>query len=218
MANVMGNAHELSKQAYSLILKDAIKSADKKLFQKGRGNGFLTTATVMLQTPWGETVVANAGDSRAYVMRKGKLMPLTKDNAYGAVFDGPLSGDETYPQRVISEMEFTNDNTDPNIRHAFHHRNLISSYLGIGMSDDASAISITYFMPQPGDIVLLTTDGVHDNLKDSEIEKIVHDNSVKAADELALLLTNNAHATSKKDRTLSHRPKSDDMTAVVVKY
>lgn len=211
-------AGQITRYEYSSILKQSLGSIDAKLFEKGYGSSYLTTATVMLQTPWGELVIASVGDSRAYMHRSGQLKSLTKDNAYGAIFEGPLTGDETYPQRVLAEMDFTSDSTDKNIQRAFHHRNQIINCLGIGMSEGTPAISVTYFKPQAGDIVLLSTDGIHDNLKDSEIAEHVKSNRNALGKVIADKLVASAYKRSKEGRLGSHRPKPDDMTVVAVKF
>jgi serine/threonine protein phosphatase PrpC len=60
--------------------------ANQRLFQRGRGQFFLTTASVMLKT--GSTLhVLNVGDSPVFLIRGHDIMPLT-GTAQGATFLG----------------------------------------------------------------------------------------------------------------------------------
>jgi len=60
--------------------------ANQRLFQRGRGRFFLTTASVMLKT--GSTLhVLNVGDSPVFLIRGHDIMPLT-GTAQGATFLG----------------------------------------------------------------------------------------------------------------------------------
>lgn len=213
-----GRLRELARGAdrrmYASVLKNLLREVDARLFQQGMGVRNLTTATVMVHTAQGEVVIANSGDSRSYVLRHGELLYLTQDNAQDTEFDGPLDDRETNVQRAIAEMDFTGERADRRVQAAFHNRNQITTCLGVG----SPRISVTYFTPEVGDIILLSTDGVHDNLKDSEIAALLGRRSKESADQISSALVDSAHRKSRESHWGSHRPKPDDMTAVVVKY
>ncbi|HXE10039.1 MAG TPA: hypothetical protein VN554_01290, partial [Verrucomicrobiae bacterium] len=100
----------------------------------------------------------------------------------------------------------------PEDRAMFDQRQTINSWLG-GDGRHRPSVSITDFALEPGDRVLMTSDGIHDNLTSAEIEEAiegaatdvaVHDLIIEARD---------------RSRDLGHdRSKPDDMTAVMLTY
>jgi protein phosphatase len=94
-----------------------------------------------------QVVVANLGDSRAYLIRQGDIRQLTEDHN--------LAG-ELLRQGAITESE------------AADHpgRNLITRQLGV--NDDVSPDVQTLAL-QAGDILLLTTDGMPKVLTDDQV-------------------------------------------------
>jgi serine/threonine protein phosphatase PrpC len=100
------------------------------------------------------TYVFWIGDSRAYLFRKGKLQPLTKDHSY--VQELVDSGKLSYEQ-------------------SFYHpdSNIITKFMG-----DPKSIPIPSFLSfehSEGDILLLFSDGLNGMLQDSEIESCFYD-------------------------------------------
>jgi len=92
----------------------------------------------------------------------------------------------------------------------FHRRNNISKNIGGGNFEPA----IVQTEIAHGDILFCTSDGIHDNLTNSEIQSIIQKNIGKAPGQLARILLDRAQAVV-DERTL--RSKSDDMTVVVLK-
>jgi len=172
----------------------------------GRGMGTTMTLAKLFTSDQGELTAAitSVGDSRAYLFRNEHLNPLTVDHTpirqehgreYAATIQNALSDFE-------SKTELTNDEFL-----AFFHRHIISSYLG----RPAIEIESTHLALKENDLLLLTTDGIHDNLNHSEMQRILQ---IYPAIDAATALT---RAALSRSRDAQHdRAKSDDMTAVVV--
>lgn len=95
-------------------------------------------------------------------------------------------------------------------------RNLVYNALGFFKESDNRhpfAPQIVAVELELGDRIILSTDGVHDNLTDEQIKTtIVNAPSECAANKLA----SRAHETSREPRKINARAKPDDITAVVV--
>lgn len=110
-------------------------------------DGMATTLTVVYSVGW-QAFIVHVGDSRVYRYRGGALEQLTRDHtvAQSLADSGLISGDELR-------------------RHAKRHvlTNVISGRPG-DVRPDVSAHTL-----QPGDVVLLCSDGLHDLVSDAEI-------------------------------------------------
>ena len=98
-----------------------------------------------------EAYIANAGDSRCYVIRKGIISQLTIDNSYvqcllqkGAI---TLEEAQCHPQRTLITK-------------------------AVSMQDDID-VDIDCIKLYPGDILLLCTDGLTTMLSDEDILHII---------------------------------------------
>lgn len=131
-------------------LRQAIQRANTAIHQ--RGNGMGTTCVVAVLK--GDTVfVANVGDSRAYLIRGGQFKQISRDHSIVA---------EELRAGLITKEQARNH---PQI-------NIITRCLGT--SDDVEVD--TFAEPvQEGDLLLLCTDGLTNQLTDEELTKIVHE-------------------------------------------
>jgi serine/threonine protein phosphatase PrpC len=110
--------------------------------------------------------ITNVGDSRAYLFRKGKLKPVTKDHSLVQ---------ELLDKGVIDEDEV--------FGHPQSH--VITQYLGLDKEIKPDTYNIEL---QSGDIMVFSTDGFHDTLKSGEIEELVDQRKKLGAQELAKTL------------------------------
>jgi serine/threonine protein phosphatase PrpC len=162
--------------------------------------------------------MAHAGDSRGMLYRNGKIIAKTLDHAAGTQH---LPRDEQVRiQDSLSEAMFMSD-LDPYDLPFAWQRNIVGQCL-----DGSSKLQTSYFMTEamPRDIVLLSSDGIHDNLTTAEIEAILATRSA----EIPELLIDAAQARSRepKDQRVTIdgeivtmqllRPKADDMTAAAI--
>jgi len=133
------------------LLRRAIQEANRQIVQASlqdssmRGMG--TTATVAIAE--GDSLhLGHVGDSRAYLVRQGKeIEQVTEDHSVVAQL---LKAGAITPQE------------------AAHHpyRNVITRCLGMQMDVEADTITVTW---QPGDALLLCTDGLSGLVSDEEM-------------------------------------------------
>jgi protein phosphatase len=153
--------------------------------------------------------IATVGDSRVYIVdSKGNLRSVSIDNITASTppKDRLVA---RLKQEKLSNVEKDEDlTTDEHI--AFSRRNIISSSLGVGSSADAFVYEEEI---RDGDYIIITSDGIHDNLTDKEI--ISHVDTHLTSEEIAGNL-----AKAAKDRSAdgSLRSKIDDTSVIVMKY
>ncbi len=148
--------------------------------------------------------IASSGDSRAYIFRDGRLGAITTDHdAYRASHD---KEDSKIHQEKLAATESIKALVDERDQMDFNFRNLISSKLGM----QNVPMDIEYAVIEPGDILVLSTDGVHDNLSTEEIRRILLGaRKGKAAEDLVSF-------AKRRSLDAHDRAKPDDMTALVV--
>ncbi len=98
----------------------------------------------------------SVGDSRIYLYRGGGVIQLNQEHTYGA---------ELMRRVINGEMSASEAATDP-------HRGSLTSFIGMGKLKyvDASARRIAL---EPGDRLLLMTDGVFSGLSDVDIGRVI---------------------------------------------
>lgn len=193
-----------------LSMREALEKAHEAIMNHGiSGIGTTAIAVKVFETESGMpyAMVGSAGDSRAHLIRDGKIDQVTLDHAYMGLPEGRRRDiQETFSQAIdlskLSREEYA----------MFKQRNMIGSCLG-GNRGDTPNISISDFSLQPDDRILLTSDGIHDNLTNGEIEEAVADTDVETA------VQNLMREARARSRDISHdRAKDDDMTAVMLAY
>jgi len=133
------------EEANRLVLLEATR--DPKLEGKG------TTLVAALETSEHDLAIASVGDSRAYVLSGGKLRVITQDQTWVQEIGRPLGLDEnslkTHPMRHVLTM-------------------------AVGV---ASAVRILYYAIElhSGDVMMLSSDGLHGVVENREIEHILGD-------------------------------------------
>lgn len=143
-------------------LQYAINTASGRIFDKARQNTRLQgmgTTTVCLLFQKNKVYVANVGDSRAYRVRAKKLEQLTVDHSLV---------EEQIRAGIIQPSE------------AREHRlkNIITRSVGFQEEVDAD---ITAKALQVGDIFLLCTDGLYNQVSGDEMLEVVLNQSLKSA-------------------------------------
>jgi protein phosphatase len=139
-------------------LKTAIRLANARVFQAADNREELTGmgTTVVTALVSGETMtVGSAGDSRCYLVRGGELKQLTRDDSWvsAALGEGILNSDDVE-------------------RHPL--RNVITKAVG---ARDAIDLDVLEHDLEPGDLVMLCSDGLHGMINDQEITKILQASS-----------------------------------------
>jgi serine/threonine protein phosphatase PrpC len=135
-------------------LVEQIKAANQRVLERGEADrdlrGMGTTLTAILASD-GKAHVAHVGDSRAYLLRDGKLQQLTEDH--------------TLVQRMVREGRLTEEE-------AHHHpqRSIVTRALGV--DENIPIDELTLDLKQ-GDRLLLCTDGLSGMLDRDTIQEIL---------------------------------------------
>lgn len=200
------------------LLEELIYDADDQVRTEGArraGTDDLATtvalAVISRQARAGHYTLyyAHVGDSRIYLAREHEPMQrLTKDDGLLAKLvenriineENALRIDQAQTGQQLSDTELS----------YFRLRGGITQALGGPLPP---TIHIDEISIQPGDRVLLCTDGIHDNLTDEEIEHILHSTP---RDTTARELVRHSLNRSHESRSATIRAKPDDMSAVVI--
>ncbi len=116
----------------------------------GDASGCTLTALVLGAA---KAALAHVGDSRAYLVRDGRLARLTRDH--------------TYVQALVDEGRLTEDEARSHQRRA-----VLNRALAPGLS---AAADISLHATRPGDRFVLTTDGVHAVVPTDELASLLVD-------------------------------------------
>lgn len=149
-------------------------------------------------------VWGSVGDSRVYHYSSNKLSQVSVDDSLltQALEKGWI--DSVKAEKIDQATDLSGFNKVE--KNLFEGRNIITQALGIGEMKPR----VGKFNVKKGDLIILTTDGVHDNLMNSEVEEILKKDLKDPAKEFVRV----SAQVSDGD---SLRAKADDMTAVVVK-
>jgi serine/threonine protein phosphatase Stp1 len=125
-------------------------------------DALICTTVVALLIDAGEVRVLWAGDSRLYLMRAGRLRQLTRD--------------QSYVQDLVDNGEITREE-------ATGHplSNIVTNLVG---GSDELILEERYDRLEPGDILLLCSDGLSGTVSDAEIAEMLGDPLSTAADRL----------------------------------
>ena len=107
----------------------------------------------------GVLLVCNVGDSRAYLLRAGRLTQLTRDHSW--------VGDMVAKGLLTSEQASVHP-----------RRNVITRALGVG---ESVQVDVTRFIIRKGDRMLFCSDGLHGLVDDGTIAAILSRKSLKGA-------------------------------------
>ena len=139
---------------YARRLRRAIESANEKinaqsrLNQNERGMGTTCTAACLVDRT---LLVGQIGDSRCYVMRSGQFAQLTKDQslAWQLIEAGAMTVEEAK---------------------SFEHANIILQALGV---QDKVDVVLSYLDLCRGDVILVSSDGLHGPVSDEEMKAVL---------------------------------------------
>lgn len=207
--------NEIAKDGVREALLDANRVIQEYALEHRLGDiGTTATAGKILEYPDGTKValIANVGDSRAYLLRgDGALECLTLDD--GLSKESAASREQAWElQRKFSNV-VDHRELSPGELQQFMHRHILTQAVGHESSPSLYSIEV-----QPGDKLLLCSDGIHDNLTDSEIEKIVSTQDPETSvHELTAAAIARSHEKDVMTGEREHlRAKVDDMTAIIV--
>ena len=162
-----------TEAAYQWLVKN-IQAENDRVFQKANqyreldGMGTTIVAAVIIDS---ELLVANVGDSRAYLYRNFQIKQLTEDH--------------TLVQELVKSGEITEEEAK---RHP--QRNIVTQSLGITLNVQIDFVRVTL---KNEDTILLCSDGLSNMLEDQYIKEILGNYSdVNTQAQKAVLAANEA--------------------------
>jgi protein phosphatase len=137
----------------------------------------MATTLVACALRYDQAIVSHVGDSRCYLVRGGKAKQITQDHTWV---------NEQRKMGIISASEVAESES----------RHVLIRSLGPEMfvSPDTTAVTL-----QAGDVLVLCSDGLHDELGEDELARIVSQN--KNIDEIAKELVARAIEIDGNDNT-----------------
>ena len=156
IAATLAASAALDRQAFARRLRRAIEDANDRIFiqsrdnQSERGMGTTCTAAALVD---GTLIIGQIGDSRCYVMRQGRLSQVTKDQslAWQLMEAGAMTAEEAK---------------------GFEHANIILQALGV---QERVEVVLSQVDLRRGDVVLISSDGLHGPVSDEEMVQILQD-------------------------------------------
>jgi protein phosphatase len=145
---------ENTPQRFAYRLKEAVELANQRIHAYAKehpelkGMGTTTTAVGILG---GHLYLTQVGDSRAYLVRGGAAVQLTKD--------------QSLMQRLVDAGELTEEEAEKSER-----KNIILQALG---PDPRVRVDLTHQEARKGDAVVLCSDGLSGQVKKDEIASVV---------------------------------------------
>ncbi len=144
-----GDRDELARR-----LVQSVEDAGMRIFNEARADrtrrGMGTTATVAALLD-DRLFVAQVGDSRAYILRKGSLVQVTRD--------------QSLVNQLIEAGQLTEEEAE-----TFEHNNIILQALGTA---DTVQVDLTYVDLRKDDTLLLCSDGLSGMIRNDEIREIL---------------------------------------------
>ncbi len=206
---------EKAEKKIKELLEDAHKAIIKKREEDQKLSDMGTTASAVKIMKDGTAVIGHVGDSRVYLLRSGSksVEQLTLDDNTILNKYYKLSIEEQHiVQREVANLETTENLPDGNTREFIENPFRQRIYQSLGTGDvDTGDIDIHIYTKKlkPGDIILVTSDGVHDNLTDGHIADCLleYKNNMKEA----------INAIIQAARAMSGGRKLDDTTAVALR-
>lgn len=148
-------------------LRQAVDIANRRIYSTAEANrelaGMGTTFVSILATEE-RVALAHVGDSRAYLIRRGRIRCLTEDHS------------------LVSEWVRRNEIDEAAVRE-HPHRHVLTRAMGVGCSVQPDLSELT---PLAGDVFLLCSDGLTAHLEDNEIGEhaVAHDDPQAVCDAL----------------------------------
>ena len=203
----------MADQLYAInhrIIDEMRRSPGKSSLKPGGG----TTGSIVKIIEKGAgvrwAIIGSVGDSRVYRFTKAKeFTQVTED-------------DKNYPEGVAEKLDTATQFNELNEveKAMFYSRNVVNKVFGIDFetySKDKPGAFATVVTLEAGDSLLITSDGVHDNLTRDQIKQILGGNQPESPQEVVSKIISESKKVSRMDPEKNIRAKKDDMSAVVIR-
>ena len=156
-----------SREDHEVDLRSAVRDANRVVLDRASGDTTLSgmgTTLTLLRVEGPRVRLAHVGDSRAYLLRDGELRQLTDDH--------------TLVNRMVREGKLTEDEA-----RIHPQRSILTRALGVDGELEVDVFTVDL---DPGDRILLCSDGLTSIVGDDEIRGILmsHPDPQAACDEL----------------------------------
>jgi protein phosphatase len=154
MVEGLQEGHPLSRDELARRLVRGIEAAGLRIFQEAkldrtrRGMGTTVTAAALVDD---YLFFAQVGDSRAYILRHGQLVQLTRD--------------QSLVNQLIEAGQLTEEEAE-----TFEHNNIILQALGTA---DTVQVDLTFCELRRGDALLLCSDGLSGMVRFDDIREVL---------------------------------------------
>ena len=135
------------------LLKQAFRRANERIYSNGQGGSppqTMGTTLVVAVTRGKYATIASIGDSRAYLVRAGRLNPITRDHSLVA------------DQVELGQITANEARESP-------HRNILTQALGHKAKLDTKMPSVFELTLLPEDRLFLCTDGFYDVVTEDDM-------------------------------------------------
>ncbi len=192
------------EKARELMVK-AIYSADEEVRKEKLGGTTVSAVALFRDKDGTYAVIGNAGDSRIYLFREGELQHLTVDD-----IDPLRRMSKKEAKEIQIKMANIEKITTLYQKVFFNTRNVITNGLGGPSKVEPNERIVSL---QAGDRMILVSDGVSDNLRDSEIEEIIQGggNGIKG---IARKLVSQAQSRAQDEENFRRKP--DDTSVIAI--
>ena len=183
-----GEHQTLDAREFLKFLRRTLETANKNVLEAGQDNnkrGMGTTCTLAALRA-GKLYYAHVGDSRAYLIRQGRMRQITTDHSWVQ---------ESVDAGILTAQEAR---THPN-------RNVITRAVGL---DSEVKVDLGSHELKNGDLIVLCSDGLNSMISDAAIENIIHSCS---DNDLCQALVNSAKEAGGEDN--GHRDRHDQRDA-----
>lgn len=159
-----------AKEAVPQALERALRAANNAVFQIARKAGLegdVGTTMVAAVVRGADLYWVSVGDSRIYLCRDGQLTQLTTDHVYSRQLAGEVAKGRMSKEEAAGHPD----------------RDALTSFLGLEEIEEIDR-NVRSFPLQPGDRILLCSDGLYRALSAEEIAERLADDPQNAAESL----------------------------------
>jgi protein phosphatase len=161
----------IERSPVAKLISDCVRKACNNIYKKAQERRELQgmgTTTISVLFHGRHAFIAHVGDSRAYLMRDGRILQLSEDHS------------------LVNEQLRAGLITETHAKQSRFKNNLTRT---VGFEEDV-AVDIIAVEAKEGDCYLLCTDGLANLVKDEEINQVTGDHFLRRCPELLIDMAN----------------------------